>query len=488
MHILNSYCSTFAIVILILIFLVVLDYRHSVYGVISLWSHSPPPIQSPQVPTINDPRLNAQVVFRGLRFPTSMSFLGPNDIIVLEKNEGTVRRIVNGTILQQPLLHVNVANDGERGLLGVTVSKPTSGRTYVFLYYTELGQRKNDATAISSSVRQPATCNCLYRYELVNNKLINPKLMLSLPATPGPYHNGGKVIVGPDNNVYVTIGDVFGHRTRSQNFVNATDPDGTSGILRITQDGNVVNADGDSSNGSGSSGGILGNKFPIDLYYAYGIRNSFGMDFDPLTKKLWDTENGPAYSDEINLVQPGFNSGWEAVQGIWKPISKHLNIFAGAAILHPNNLVTFQGKGKYRLPEFIWYQPVGPTAIKFLNSSKLGEHYQNDMFVADFHHGNIYHFELNPNRTGLVLNGPLANGRTANNINDLKGAIFAHGFGGITDMQVGPDGYLYVLSLYQGGNNCASFHYANAPCISYTSAVQGTIFRIFPISITAFVR
>jgi glucose/arabinose dehydrogenase len=165
-----------------------------------------------------------------------------------------------------------------------------------------------------------------------------------------------------------------------------------------------------------------------------------------------------------------------------------LNIFAGAAILHPNNLSTFQGKVKYRLPEFTWYQPTGATAIKFLNSSKLGRQYQNDMFIADFHHGNIYHFKLNQNRTGLVLNGTLANRKIANNVNDLKALVFGHGFGGITDMQVGPDGYLYVLSLYEGGNNCAAVRYANTPCISYTSSLQGTIFRILPTNMTAFVR
>ena len=209
------------------------------------------------------------------------------------------------------------------------------------------------------------------------------------------------------------------------------------------------------------------------------------MDFDHLTGRLWDTENGPAYGDEINLVQPGFNSGWEAVQGIWKPVPKFYDIFAGAAVSHPNNLIEFGGKGKYRPPEFIWYQPVGPTAIKFLNSDKLGKQYQNDMFVADFHHGNIYHFKLNQNRTGLVLNGPLV-GKVADSINDLKGVVFGHGFGGITDMQVAPDGYLYVLSLYEGGNNCAAVR-VNAPCISYNSPLQGAIFRIVPTN-TPFVR
>ena len=41
------------------------------------------------------------------------------------------------------------------------------------------------------------------------------------------------------------------------------------------------------------------------------------MDFDPVTGKLWDTENGPSFGDEINLVEPGFNSGWLRIQGMW---------------------------------------------------------------------------------------------------------------------------------------------------------------------------
>ena len=63
--------------------------------------------------------------------------------------------------------------------------------------------------------------------------------------------------------------------------------------------------------------GILGEEHPLNMYYAYGIRNSFGLDFDPVTGNLQDTENGPHFGDEINLVEPGFNSGWKKVQGIW---------------------------------------------------------------------------------------------------------------------------------------------------------------------------
>src|SRR5215469_11810373 len=125
--------------------------------------------------------------------------------------------------------------------------------------------------------------NYVYRYELVDNKLINPDLILKLPASPGPIHDGGKVLIGPDKNVYAVIGDLRNHRTQAQNIASGGPPDLTSGIIRVTQDGKPI------------FNSPLGNTYPLNLYYAYGIRNSFGMDFDPVTGKLWDTGNGPNY-------------------------------------------------------------------------------------------------------------------------------------------------------------------------------------------------
>jgi aldose sugar dehydrogenase len=141
-----------------------------------------------------------------------MAFLGPNDILVLEKNEGTVKRIVNGVMLPEPLLDVNVANKRERGMLGIAVAPKDAPNepTYLFLPYTETKVEGSDICP------KPDKCmpghdplgNRLYRYELIDNKLVNPKLLLDLLAVPFPTHNGGKIIIGPDNNVYLTIGDV----------------------------------------------------------------------------------------------------------------------------------------------------------------------------------------------------------------------------------------------------------------------------------------
>jgi aldose sugar dehydrogenase len=393
---------------------------------------------------ISDPALKVEEVVRGLDLPTTMAFLGDNDILVLEKDKGTVQRIVNGKMLPEPLLDVNVATSVERCMCGIAVSQSSSSSssgtgltttTYVFLYYTEA-----ELTDSEDVIEGKAPLgNRLYRYELVNNKLINPVLLLDLPAVPGPRHNGGAIMIGPDNNLYVPIGDVDGtgkgeaSETKAQNYVDGVEPDGRSGILRITQDGQPVD--------SSSSSSILGNTHPLNLYYAYGIRNSFGFDFDPVTGNIWDTENGPGNSDEINLVEPGFNSGWQEVQGM----ASFENYFDA------NDLVDFEGKGRYSDPELVWMDTEGPTAAKFLVSDKLGTQYKNDLFVADVHNGRIYHFDLNEDRTELVLEGPLADKIIDTpSIEEFSNIIFGEGFGGITDLEVGSDGYLYVVSIGQG--------------------------------------
>jgi aldose sugar dehydrogenase len=391
---------------------------------------------------IHDPNLKAEVVASGLRFPTTMAFLGPNDILVNEKNNGTIQRIIDGKIQSQPVLDVSVANKVERGMIGIAVAKPNSNNgksspTYVFVSFTETKVEGSDICP------KPSYCvpghdpigNRLYRYELANNnsKLVNPKLLLDAAAVPGPGHNGQKILIGPDNNIYITVGDV-GYKSQTENFPNNPNTNGTGGILRITQDGKPVGT------------GIIRNKLPLNLYYAYGIRNSLGIDFDPVTGSLWDTENGDNCCDEINLVKSGFNSGWRQVQGFWEVNGTTY----GKLVQNPTTLVDFGGKGKYSPPKFTWLNTSGPTAIKFLNSDKLGKQYQNDMFVADYHGGNIYHFKLNQNRTGLVLNGTLAD-KIVNNPQELQSIKFVEGMGAITDLQVSPyDGYLYAVSYSQG--------------------------------------
>ena len=385
-------------------------------------------------PIVNDPNLIAEKVVDGLKAPTSMAFIGKNDILVTEKNTGNVIEIKDGEIQDNPVLDLQVASDIERGLLGMDISKKNDGTVYVFLYYTESGGGK-DGDDVKGDVEPVG--NMLKRYEYVDGHLINPVTLLNLPAYPGATersdHVGGKVEVGLDSNVYVVVGEMGGHRTLAQNIGDGPDADGTGGILRITQDGHMVSADP-----------IFGDEMPLSLYYAMGIRNSFGMDFDPITGNLWDTENGPTMGDEINLVEPGFNSGWALIQGY--EVDDDMDNDA-----MEDDLVQI-GDGAYSDPEFVWKVPIGITDIEFLKSSDLGQEYFGNLFVGDINNGNLYRLTLDDDRTGIIANdnffggtGSLSDNKV-DTPNEMEPIIFAQGFGGITDIKTGPDGYLYVLT------------------------------------------
>lgn len=373
-------------------------------------------------PTINDPNLSAEAVVTGLSFPTSMAFLDENNILILEK-EGSVRLVSNGVLQDTPVLQIPVNSQNERGLLGVEVvneSTITAGtapssdslQSTVFLYFTEEGGADGELR------------NRVYKYQWNGQSLVNPTLILDLPAGPGTNHQGGKLIIGPDGYLYAIIGELQ-REGQLQNIQGGPNPDNSGVIFRVNpQDGSAA---GD-------------NPFqgdPLNRYFAYGVRNSFGMAFDPITGILWDTENGEESYDEINIVNPGFNSGWKAVMG---PIS--------AAGISENDLVQFPGSN-YADPVFSWLESFGITDIEFLNSQELGQRYANNIFVGDITQGNLYFFEVNENRNGLNFNTqshPGLSDLVADTDDESSSIMLGTGFTGITDIETGPDGFLYVLT------------------------------------------
>jgi glucose/arabinose dehydrogenase len=382
-----------------------------------------------QEPTLKDPNLQVETIVEGLSWPTSMAFIDNNNILVLEKEKGTIRLISNGILQETPVLEVDVNSRSERGLLGIAIMNNDN----VFLYYTESPQNGDQLR------------NRVYKYQWNDEErlLVNPTLILDLPAFPGPNHDGGKLIIGPANYLYAVIGDL-NHMGKLQNVINGPDPDDTGVIFRVNpEDGSpapdnpfINNNDGDLSS--------------LNKYYAYGIRNSFGIAFDPVTNILWDTENGPSEYDEVNVVKPGFNSGWRQVMG---PISK--------SGITEDELVNFPNS-KYADPVFSWLPSIGITDIEFLNSSKLGDKYVNNIFVGDIGdltNGYLYYFEVNDDRTGIKFdsnsnsnsnNNSSQTGLTdlvADNEQEMSAIALGTDFGGITDIETGQDGFLYILTL-----------------------------------------
>nr|MBA3749804.1 PQQ-dependent sugar dehydrogenase [Nitrosopumilus sp.] len=214
------------------------------------------------------------------------------------------------------------------------------------------------------------------------------------------------------------------HETKVQNIKNGDDPDFTGSIFRI----NPLN---------GSA--LLDNPFigldvpNMEKTYSYGIRNSFGLASDPITGTIWDTENGPSFSDEINIVYPGFNSGWLEVMG---PISS-----SGG---DDKNIVEF-ANSKYYDPLVTWPSPVAVTDIEFIDTLQLGLEYRNNILVGDHNNGNLYFFRVNEDRTGINLNDPILDSE-----NEMESSILGSGFGSISDIETGSDGNMYIVSLGTG--------------------------------------
>jgi aldose sugar dehydrogenase len=384
-----------------------------------------------QQPIINDPTLQSELVVEGLSWPTSMAFLDNNNILVLEKDEGTVRLVSNGILQEEPVLKVDVNTKAERGLLGIAIMNKDA----VFLYYTESSNKNDDDDEEGEEVK-----NKIYKYQWNEKErlLVNPTLILELPATPGPDHVGGKLTIGPDNYLYAIIGDVK-HEGKLQNIVNGSDADDTGVILRVNPEDGSPAPDNPFINNNISSS--------LNKYYAYGIRNSFGITFDPMTGTLWQTENGPMEYDEVNVVKPGFNSGWQKVMG---PISK-TGVTEDELVNFPNS--------KYADPVFSWFPSLGITDIEFLNSSKLGDKYANNIFVGDIGDltdGYLYYFKVNEDRTGIKFDNSSSSSSSkqagltdliADNEEEVSATALGTAFGGITDIETGPDGFLYILTL-----------------------------------------
>ncbi|MGI0020343.1 MAG: PQQ-dependent sugar dehydrogenase [Nitrososphaera sp.] len=346
-------------------------------------------------PQIRDQSLRLEKVVEGLSAPTSMAFVDERNLIVLQKDDGRVMLVADGTLREEPLATFDVENASERGLLGVAVNDRD-----VFIY----------ATVNEGEVRHR-----VYRFAWQDGSLEGKTLILDLPGTPGPNHDGGKMAVGSDGMLYVVIGDL-NRDGALQNYRDGPAPDDTSVILKMDRDGRPA-------------ANIYATEGKAAAYYAYGVRNSFGLAFDPVTGTLWDTENGPDGYDEMNVVLPGFNSGWERVMG---PMSR------GSAT--EEVLVKFEGS-HYADPAFSWQSSIGVTDMAFAG---LPGDYENNIFAGDINNGRLYYLAVNGDRNGVVLEGDLAD-KVADG-GEADAVTFGTGFGGITDLETGPDGSLFVLS------------------------------------------
>ena len=331
--------------------------------------------------------------------PTTMTFV-EEDILILQKNNGVVHQIQDNfwggkELTEKPVLEVAVNPIRESGLLGVT----SVGST-VYIYFTEVDL---DGEQLG---------NRIYKYDWDGDALINPVLLEELPSNE--YHNGGAMVTGLDNQVYAVIGDTGKYGPLQNVLLEYLFPPDTPDYMDT---------------------GVILQVDPEGPYHAIGIRNSFGLAIDPVTGNLWATENGDDSFDEINMIPEKFNSGWKVTMG-------------PATESELSNLPNYEDY-VYGDPQFSWEIPVAPTALAFAEFKEI-DTYKNALFVGDCNNGNLYKFELNQERNGFEFDTSLLKDNVVNKNENIEEILIGTGFGCITDIESGPDGFLYVVSLGDG--------------------------------------
>jgi uncharacterized repeat protein (TIGR01451 family) len=464
-------------------------------------------IQSPAVsPSMLDPNLTVNTVSSGFNQPTSMAFIGANDFLILERTTGKVQRVVNGALSSTPLdLAVNGAS--ERGLLGITLHSKFSQNGFVYLYWTESN------TGIDTSNIDEITLlgNRVDRYVWNGSTLVFDRNIIKLRAlqqdTGQPSrgnHNGGVIRFGPDQKLYIIIGD-NGRRGFLQNITSGgpvpddqfggPEPDNahlTGVVLRLNDDGSTPVDNPFYDANTHLSGEAAAN---VKKVFAYGVRNSFGMAFDPLSGVLWTQENGDDAFDEINRVTPGFNGGWIQSMGPLTRIGEFKSIEStyGQGNLQqlrwpPSNIASTPQEALARLymppgaqyldPEFSWKYAVAPSPIGFIKGRGLGPDFEGDLLVGASRttllNGYLFRLRLNSDRQHFVSTDTRLADRVADNTDkfdqtESESLVIGRDFGVTTDIVTGPNGNVFVVSLSNG----AVYEIKSKPSLLFVATLDG---------------
>jgi glucose/arabinose dehydrogenase len=326
----------------------------------------------------------AKRVVTGLNGPAGFTFLSNGKIVYLERGSGQVRTYDPATKTDHRFFTISGVNgEGERGALGVAVSPswPHPKTLYVYATRRSHGSLVNQIMTITKSSGHTTV-----------------KVLMSQPASSAPYHNGGRILFGPDGDLYAIVGD--GHDSS-----NAQDLSGNlrGKILRMTPAGGVP-----------SDNPIAGSTI-----YAFGIRNAFGFTFDSETGRLWETENGPECNDEINLIVAGGNFGWGPSENC-----------QGQSPGDTNNSGPMP-----RIGPKLWFgSTLGITGDAICHGCGLGAQFEGQLFFGCVNDGMLW-------RVALNAAGNDVSGGAVNVLDSPNGAIYS--------METGPDGHIY-FSDFQG--------------------------------------
>ncbi|HEU4348795.1 MAG TPA: PQQ-dependent sugar dehydrogenase [Actinoplanes sp.] len=445
-------------------------------------------------PTMLHPNLAVRTAATGLVTPTTMAFLGADDLLVLEKITGRVQRVTGGAV-QSTALDLAVNFGSERGLLGIALHPDFPANPGVYLYWTE-STTDADTNVLSQT---PLLGNRIDRFVWNGSTLTFDRNLIRIRAIQEDAnqpargnHDGGVLAFGHDGKLYVIIGDL-GRRGNMQNLpcgptatcpgptvaddqFGGPEPDNAhlSGVvLRLNDDGSAPSDNPFFAAGAARGGEVGAN---LQKIFSYGHRNSFGLAVDPESGDVWVEENGDDTFSELNRLTPGMDGGWVQIAGPAERVAQFKEIettFGGRNLQQvrwpPSNIADTPAEALARLftlpgarysdPEFSWKWEVAPGGIGFLGGQALGPQFAGDLFVgaatANLNGGYLFHFNLTGNGRKIAVDDPRLEDRVADNlakhdVTESESLLIGQDFGIVTDIETGPNGNLFVVSLTNG--------------------------------------
>ena len=361
----------------------------------------PPPDGPVVLHTAEQPRIRVVPVASGFSHPWSFAFRRNGDILVTERNEGQLRVVRDGQLLERPVPGVPEVYKGVRlsGLMDIALHPDDD--SLVYLTYSKARERDGRAGATVALARGRLDAGALTE---VRDIFVADGWGGGIAAS--------RLVFGPDDKLYMTVGGAFQFAQTGQ---YAQDPGTHFGkLLRLNDDGTAPD-----------DNPFAGREGYLPEIYSMGHRNQIGLVFNPASGELWATENGPQGGDEANIITAGANYGW--------PVASYSRQYSGLPVTDTPWLEEFVG------PEIVWWPSVAPSGLTFYT----GEHFpawQGNLFVGSMMVGRMQH-------TGhlerIVFNRQGQEVRREWLLAELRQRV--------RDVRQGPDGYLYVLTEEEAG-------------------------------------
>jgi aldose sugar dehydrogenase len=316
--------------------------------------------------------------------------LDVNTALITEK-PGRLRVVTKGKLQPDPVKNIpKVLNEGQGGLMDVAVDPDYSQNGWIYLAFSHVLDKK-------AGEDRPGAMTKIVRGKIENNTWTNEQVLFEAPHEmyrTTRHHYGCRIVFDPEGHLYFAIGD----RGAGFQAQDNTLPNGK--VHRINKDGSIP-----------ADNPFVSDPKAMKSLYSLGNRNIQGMAIHPETGELWTTEHGPMGGDELNLIKPGKNYGWETIT---------------YGINYNGTIITeFTHKPGMEQPNLYWTPSIAVCGLDFYRGD-LFKKWKNKLLVGALKYEEVRLLNIEGDRV-------------------MHDEVILKGQGRVRDVQTGPDGAIYVV-------------------------------------------